>query len=86
MSWAAPECREILASISAYLDGDLDATACAAIDQHCETCQRCAVLVSSLRATVGLCQQAAAAPLPEDVRRRAQESIRRLLDQDTIHR
>ena len=86
MSSVAPECHEILASISAYLDGDLDATACAAIEQHCETCQRCAVLVSSLRTTVGLCRQAATVPLPEDVRRRAQESIRRLLDQEPSQR
>ena len=82
MSSAAPECQEILASISGYLDGDLDPTACAAIEQHCETCQRCAELVSSLRTTVGLCRQAANAPLPEDVRRRAQESIRRLIDEE----
>jgi anti-sigma factor RsiW len=77
-----PQCREILAGISAYLDGDLDATACNAIERHCQNCAPCAALVSGLRETVGLCRQAAAAPLPESVRQRARESVRRLLDHD----
>jgi anti-sigma factor RsiW len=76
------ECQEILAGISTYLDGDLEATACAAIEQHCQTCTRCAALVTGLRETVGLCRQAATAPLPESVRQRAKESVRRLLAEE----
>jgi anti-sigma factor RsiW len=74
-------CREMLASISAYLDGDLDATACDAIERHCLECAQCAAVVSGLRETVGLCRQAASAPLPESVRERARDSVRRLLDE-----
>lgn len=77
-----PECRAILAGISAYLDGDLDVTACDAIERHCQVCERCAAVVRGLRETVGLCRQAASAPLPESVRQRARDSVRRLLDQD----
>ena len=76
------ECQAILAAISAYLDGDLDAAACHAIEQHCQTCSRCAALVTGLRETVGLCRQAASIPLPEAVRHRARESVRRLLDKE----
>jgi anti-sigma factor RsiW len=76
------ECQEILASIAAYLDGDLDATTCQAIEQHCQVCTRCAALVSGLRETVGLCRQAASVPLPEAIRHRARESVRRLLDKE----
>lgn len=82
----ASDCRTILASISAYLDGDLEATACTAIEQHCERCSRCAALVAGFRQTVGLCRQAGAAPLPDAVRARAQASIRRLLDEDGANR
>lgn len=74
------ECQAILAGISAYLDGDLDASACQAVEQHCQTCTRCATLVAGLRETVGLCRQAASMPLPDAVRQRARESVRRLLD------
>jgi anti-sigma factor RsiW len=80
------ECQHILAGISAYLDGDLEATACEAIDQHCQTCARCAALVNGLRETVGLCRQAATVPLPEVVRERARESVQRLLAEERARR
>jgi anti-sigma factor RsiW len=72
-------CAAILASISAFLDGELDQTMCAAIEAHCGPCQRCAPVVAGLRQTIGLCRDAGAAPLPESVRARAQEAVRRLL-------
>jgi anti-sigma factor RsiW len=77
------ECRTILASISAYLDEELDAPACEAIEEHCRRCIRCAALVGGLRETVGLCRQAASLPLPEAVRQRARESVRALLDRES---
>ena len=72
-------CGAMLAGISAYLDGDLDATACQAIEQHCGDCPRCAALVEGLRETIGLCREAGRTPLPEPVRQRAKASIERLL-------
>jgi anti-sigma factor RsiW len=77
------DCQTILSGISAYLDGELDTTACDSIEQHCQTCPRCAALVKGLRETVGLCRQAASVPLPDSVRQRARASVRRLLDGDT---
>ena len=81
MSEPAADCTAILTNISAYLDGELDATACAAIEAHCADCPHCAPLVDGLRRTVGLCRDAASTPLPDDVRARARESVRRLLDE-----
>lgn len=72
-------CAAILANISAFLDGDLDQTMCAAIEAHCAECQRCAPIVEGLRQTIGLCRDAGAAPLPESVRARAREAVSRLL-------
>lgn len=74
------ECGAMLAGISAYLDGELDAAACQAIERHCRDCARCAALVAGLRETIGLCREAGTAPLPEGVRQRAKASIERLLD------
>ena len=83
MSEPVRDCRTILAGISAYLDGELDATACDAIEQHCRGCASCAALVSGLRETVGLCRQAGSLPLPEAIRQRARESVRALLDRES---
>ena len=79
MTLPSAECREILSGISAYLDGELDTTACDAIDRHSSACPQCAALIAGLRETVGLCRGVAAAPLPEPVKERARQSIRRLL-------
>jgi len=75
-------CQAILGGISAYLDGELETTACDAIERHCRECPRCAALVAGLKETVGLCRQAGAVPLPESVRQRARDSVRRLLEDD----
>ena len=77
------ECKAMLSAISAYLDGDLDATGCAEIERHCSGCRACTDVVAKLQQTVGLCRHAAAVPLPEPVRARARASIRRLLDEET---
>ena len=75
-------CKAILANISGYLDGELDTTACEAIERHCQQCPSCAALVKGLRETVGLCRQAGSVPLPDAVRQRARDSVRRLLYRD----
>ena len=80
MSSSPNTCKEVLANISSYLDGELDSTACDAIERHCRECPSCAALVNDLRANIGLCRQAGTIPLPDTVRQRARESVRRLLD------
>ena len=75
-------CRTILTNISAYLDGELEATACEEIERHCQGCHSCRELVDGLRETIGLCQRAAQTPLPEAVRQRARDRVRQLLDHD----
>ena len=77
-----PDCTALLASISAYLDGELEVVECAVIERHCAGCPRCAALVDGLRHTIGLCRDVGTAPLPESVRERARASVRRLLDAD----
>ena len=79
-------CGAMLAHISAYLDGELDAAECSTIERHCRTCPRCAAVVDGLRRTIGLCRNAGKAPLPDPVRRRARQSIRRLLAAEAIPR
>lgn len=76
---AKDTCRDILEHIAAYLDGELDVTACLRIEAHCGECDECARVVSGLRDTVGLCRQAASAPLPEGVRALARARVLRML-------
>lgn len=73
------ECRQVLSEIEAYLDGELDAVRCAAIERHCNGCPSCASVARGLNETIGLCRDAGRAPLPEPVRARAREQMASLL-------
>lgn len=72
-------CDSLLAQISAYLDGDLDGSACAAIERHAASCPACGRVIEDFRRTTGLCRTAASAPLPDDVRARARARVLELL-------
>jgi len=72
-------CAELLDRISAYLDGDLDATSCQALEAHAAVCDRCTTLIGDFRRATGLCRSAADAPLPEAVRKLAKDRVKALL-------
>jgi anti-sigma factor RsiW len=55
-------CRELLAELSAYLDGEAAAEVCAAVEGHLEGCADCRALVDTMRKSVQL-----ARALPEPV-------------------
>ena len=64
-------CRELLKSLSDYVDGTLDESLCVEIDKHMAGCERCQVVVDTLRKTVELYHQLPPAqPLPNAVRQR----------------
>ncbi len=65
------ECRKLLASLSEYVDGALDESICDVIEQHMGECERCEIVVDTLRKTVELYRATVPAPpVPEDVRAR----------------
>lgn len=78
------DCAAMRARIEAYIDGELDAVECAAIDRHCADCPECAGIVSGLRRTVGLCRDAGHAPLPRAISERARAHVKRLLADSRI--
>ena len=79
MTRAAAPCRVVIDRLSRYLDGELGASACAAITRHARSCARCASIVGALRATTGICRAAGAAALPPGVRARARAQVDVLL-------
>ena len=64
-------CRELLSSLGDYVDGSLSAELCAEIERHMSGCNRCRVVVDTLKKTVELYQESAAEThMPADVRSR----------------
>ena len=71
-------CKARLADLAAYVDGDLDAARCAAVDQHCEQCDDCRVVVDTLRKTVALYRQLPPPSLPNNFHKRLRAALYQL--------
>lgn len=64
-------CRDLLGSLSAYVDGELEAELCARLEQHLSGCENCRIVVDTLHKTVLLYQTTAAqSGVPQGVRER----------------
>ena len=68
-------CKEMLGSLSDYIDGDLEAELCAEIDRHVASCDHCSIVVDTLRRTVTLYHHHVHEPLPEDVKLRLLQAL-----------
>ena len=75
-------CRALLQELSEYLDGDVTPARCRVIERHITTCARCGNTLGRLRQTLAACRATGKKPLPRDVKARAAQRIRALLQQD----
>jgi len=63
-------CKEMVGSLSDYIDGDLEAELCAEIEQHMAGCGNCRVVVDTLNKTVSLYREYGREPIPQDAKNR----------------
>ena len=64
-------CRELLGSISNYVDGSLQEELCRELERHMAECENCRVVVDTMKKTILLYQSAAASSdVPSGVRER----------------
>ena len=64
-------CEELLGSLSAYIDGDLDPELCQELEKHLAGCDDCRVVLNTTKRTIDLVHSPLEKPdLPEDVRER----------------
>ena len=70
----SPNCHELLSQLSDYVDGELDDALCIEIERHMAECDRCHIVIDTLRKTVELCRayEPSAMPKPLTDRARAQ--------------
>jgi RNA polymerase sigma-70 factor (ECF subfamily) len=76
---AGAGCHDVVEAFSRRLEGEIDGSACAALEKHLEQCAPCRLRCESLRATLALCREAGAAPVPAPVERSVREALRRFL-------
>jgi len=63
-------CRLLLKELSAYLDGEADASLCREIERHMAECENCRVVVDTLGRTIKLYRMSGHARLPHEARQR----------------
>jgi anti-sigma factor RsiW len=76
---AGISCGQVLARLSDYLDGELEAPARAQVEAHLAGCDGCARFGGELRSTVRALREHLGAPggLPEALRRRLRAAVDR---------
>jgi hypothetical protein len=64
-------CKQMLSSLSEYIDGTLDENLCEVLEQHLDGCQNCQVVLDTLKKTIHVYQTTTEPEgLPGDVRQR----------------
>ncbi len=64
-------CKDLLKTISDYLDGDISAEVCAELEKHLAECENCTVVVNTLKKTIELYHsEPESEDLPQGVRDR----------------
>ncbi len=81
-----PSCRDRLAALFDYIDGDLTPVRCRALERHLEACTCCGTLAANLRTAIALCRAEGRQRLPKTVRHRAQQRVRALLAGTAHHK
>ncbi len=61
-------CRQLLAQLAKYLDGELDASICEQVEQHLATCPYCRIVVDTTQKTITLFHAAPPEEVPQIVR------------------
>ena len=69
------KCEEVFALLSDYLNVELPADACKAIETHLASCSPCVDFLESLRKTVELCRQYSLTELPAPMAETARQEL-----------
>jgi anti-sigma factor RsiW len=70
-------CRRVILEVSNYIDGDVDAALKQEIEEHLKDCPDCMVVVIQMKLTVEIFCDTQPLDLPQEVRSRLHEALRR---------
>lgn len=68
-------CHDLLDGLSDFIDGDASAALCAEIHRHMTGCQKCRIVVDTLRKTINLYRQLPGPEMSDKIRERLYKTI-----------
>ena len=74
-------CEAVIREISNYIDGDLHAELRREIEAHLKDCKDCQVIIDQTKLTVDIFCDSEMVELPDDVRQRLHQALRRKMAQ-----
>jgi predicted anti-sigma-YlaC factor YlaD len=69
-------CKDLLEILSDFVDGDLEESLCADIEEHLKGCEPCRVVVDTTKRTITLFKDNLPYEIPVEVRNRLQRVLR----------
>lgn len=70
------DCKQLLGTLSEYVDGELSEELCQVLEIHMEDCENCRIVVDTLRKTVNLYHMTSETEiLPGNIRQRLFKSL-----------
>lgn len=73
---APPTCRDVLALLTGYMDGDLPPAVTAGLTRHLEGCAACGLFLDSLKTTRTAVNRLRCDQVPEEVHERLRAFLR----------
>lgn len=72
-------CRDVAAMFSRRLEGEIDAGACAELEQHLQGCSTCRGRCEAIRATLAMCKRMGDEPIPAPVERAVRAALHQFI-------
>jgi len=89
MTHRDPECLELFARLSDYVDGELPPADCQEIERHISGCPKCVEFLRSLRGSMKAAEKfettAEPRPIPPELQTRLEQAWRAALDRRQTH-
>ena len=70
-------CRELLAALADYLDGETQSALCQALRQHLAGCDPCRIVIDNIRQTIRLYRADEEIPLPQGLHEQLRAIVQR---------
>ncbi len=70
------KCSQYIQNIADYIDGEIDQALCAQLEEHLKSCRNCRIMVDTLRQTVVLCRGGKKEPLPPQIEKKLNQSLK----------